>query len=75
MIIITAKEGCCVSPFAVIEGSGNMTKGERLLFLAGILLAIGALAFSAWKLRGIYGEYQKGEDTYEELASFVEEPG
>ena len=51
-----------------------MKKGEKLLFLAGILLAIGALAFSAWKLRGIYGEYQEGEDTYEELASFVEEP-
>lgn len=51
-----------------------MRKGERLLFLAGILLAIGTLAFSAWKLRGIYGEYQEGEDTYEELASFVEEP-
>ena len=51
-----------------------MRKGEKLLFLAGILLAIGALAFSAWKLRGIYGEYQEGEDTYEELASFVEEP-
>ena len=27
-----------------------MRKGEKLLFLAGILLAIGALAFSAWKL-------------------------
>ena len=51
-----------------------MRKGEKLLFLAGILLAIGTLAFSAWKLRGIYGEYQEGEDTYEELASFVEEP-
>ena len=51
-----------------------MKKGEKLLFLAGILLAIGALALSAWKLRGIYGEYQEGEDTYEELASFVEEP-
>lgn len=51
-----------------------MRKGEKLLFLAGILLAIGALAFSAWKLRGIYGEYQEGEDTYEELASFVEDP-
>ena len=32
------------------------------------------LLFPAWKLRGIYGEYQEGEDTYEELASFVEEP-
>ena len=51
-----------------------MKKGEKLLFLAGILLAIGALAFSAWKLRGIYGEYQEGEDTYEELSAFVEEP-
>ena len=30
-----------------------MRKGEKLLFLAGILLAIGALAFSAWKLRKI----------------------
>ena len=30
--------------------------------------------FPPWKLRGIYGEYQEGEDTYEELASFVEEP-
>ena len=51
-----------------------MRKGERLLFLAGIMLAIGTLAFSAWKLRGISGEYQEGEDTYEEIASFVEEP-
>ena len=42
--------------------------------MAGILLAIGALAFSAWKLREIYGEYQEGEDTYEELDSFVDEP-
>lgn len=34
-----------------------MKKGERLLLLAGILLSIGVLIFSAWKLRGIYGEY------------------
>ena len=51
-----------------------MKKGERLLLLAGILLSIGVLIFSAWKLRGIYGEYQEGEDTYEELSAFVEEP-
>lgn len=41
-----------------------MKKGERLLFLAGILLAIGALAFSAWKLRGIYGETDIREEMY-----------
>lgn len=51
-----------------------MKKGEKVVLLAGILLAAGALIFSAWKLRGIYGEYQKGEESYEELASFVEEP-
>ena len=51
-----------------------MKKGERLLLLAGILLSIGVLIFSVWKLRGIYGEYQEGEDTYEELSAFVEEP-
>ena len=51
-----------------------MKKGEKVVLLAGILLAVGALIFSAWKLRGIYGEYQKGEESYEELASFVEEP-
>lgn len=44
------------------------------MLLAGILLAVGALIFFAWKLRGIYGEYQEGEESYEELASFVEEP-
>ena len=45
-----------------------MKKGEKVVLLAGILLAAGALIFSAWKLRGIYGEYQKGEESYEELA-------
>ena len=28
-----------------------MKKGERLLLLAGILLSIGVLIFSVWKLR------------------------
>ena len=51
-----------------------MKKGEKVVLLAGILLVVGALIFSAWKLRGIYGEYQKGKESYEELASFVEEP-
>ena len=51
-----------------------MKKKERLLLLAGILLSIGVLIFSVWKLRGIYGEYQEGEDTYEELSAFVKEP-
>lgn len=51
-----------------------MKKGERLLFFIGILVAIGALIFSSWKLRSIYGEYQKGEDTYEELTSYVKDP-
>lgn len=51
-----------------------MNKVEKLLLLAGILLAIIVLFFCAWKLRGIYGEYQEGEKTYEDLASYVEDP-
>ncbi len=51
-----------------------MKRGEKLIFLAGILLAAGALLLAAWKLKGIYGEYKEGEDTYKELEEFVEKP-
>ena len=50
-----------------------MKRGEKLIFLAGILLAAGALLLAAWKLKGIYGEYKEGEDTYKELEEFVED--
>lgn len=38
------------------------------------LASLAVFAFAAWKLFGIYAEYHKGAETYEELQDYVQEP-
>lgn len=51
-----------------------MRKKSRRLLAVLMALAFGVFLFAAGKLIQIYLEYQKGEDTYEELMDYVEEP-
>ena len=45
-----------------------------MLLLLGILLFVAIFGFALYKLITIYAEYQQGEEAYEELEDFVEQP-
>ena len=51
-----------------------MRKIRDVLLLLGILLFVAIFGFALYKLITIYAEYQQGEEAYEELEDFVEQP-
>ena len=51
-----------------------MRKLRDVLLLLGILLFVAIFGFALYKLITIYAEYQQGEEAYEELEDFVEQP-
>ena len=51
-----------------------MRKKRDYAYLILLLASLAVFAFAAWKLFGIYSEYHKGTETYEELQDYVQEP-
>lgn len=51
-----------------------MRRIRDVLLLLGILLFVAIFGFALYKLITIYAEYQQGEEAYEELEDFVEQP-
>ena len=51
-----------------------MRKKRDYASLILLLASLAVFAFAAWKLFGIYAEYHKGTETYEELQDYVQEP-
>lgn len=51
-----------------------MRKKRDYASLILLLASLAVFAFAAWKLFGIYAEYHKGTETYEELQEYVQEP-
>lgn len=52
-----------------------MKKSTICILLILMFAALGIFGYSLGKLYYFYWEYQKGENTYEELLEYVEEPG
>ena len=50
-----------------------MRKKRDYASLILLLASLAVFAFAAWKLFGIYTEYHKGTETYEELQDYVQE--
>ena len=51
-----------------------MRKKRDYASLILLLASLAVFAFAAWKLFGIYAEYHKGTETYEELQDYVHKP-
>lgn len=51
-----------------------MRKIKEVAFLLLLIALFAVFAFAVWKLTGIYSEYQQGDETYEELQDYVQEP-